>query len=183
MIQVLDDFLPSSEIESIYYAHHNQMNFNLNIATINRKADDIFIDELTRDSFQFCSTHYDSKDGTSSRYLPDLLKILEYAKVKYESIHRIKSNITTKLIGYKDNFHQPAHTDYGTDNYFSFIYYVNNSDGNTYFFNKDNEIIESVEPREGRAVMFDSNISHAGSNPIHSSLRMVVNYVLEKKLQ
>ena len=46
---------------------------------------------------------------------------------------------------------------------FSFIYYVNNSDGNTYFFNKDNEIIESVEPREGRAVMFDSNISHAGS--------------------
>ena len=31
--------------------------------------------------------------------------------------------------------------------------------------------------------MFDSNISHAGSNPIHSSLRMVVNYVLEKKLQ
>ena len=86
MIQVLDDFLPSNEIESIYYAHHNQMNFNLNIATINRKADDIFIDELTRDSFQFCSTHYDSKDRTSSRYLPDLLKILEYAKVKYESI-------------------------------------------------------------------------------------------------
>lgn len=179
MINVLDNFLPDSEIEKIYYMHHN-INWSLNIATVNRKSKDIMIDENTRDSFQFCCTHYDKKENIKSDFLPDILSILDFAKVKYKSIHRIKSNLTTKLANYKDSFHQPAHTDYNTNDYFSFLYYVNESDGDTFFFDNDNKLIKRVSPREGKAVMFDSNISHAGSNPIYRNIRMVINFVLEK---
>jgi len=45
------------------------------------------------------------------------------------------------------------------------LYYVNDSDGDTVFFNKQNEIVKSVSPKKGRVVAFDGSIYHGGGIP------------------
>lgn len=57
------------------------------------------------------------------------------------------------------------HIDAMSDDFVSFLYYVNESSGDTYFFDNDKNIIDQVSPKKGTAVLFDSNILHAGSYP------------------
>lgn len=60
----------------------------------------------------------------------------------------------------------------------SLIYYVNDSEGDTVFFEKDYEtIIDKVSPKKGRAVLFDGLIPHAAGIPTFNP-RCIVNYNL-----
>jgi hypothetical protein len=67
------------------------------------------------------------------------------------------------------------------------LYYVNDSDGDTVlydkYFTKEKiglvKKIQSVSPKKGRAVIFDSNQVHAGCCPTTSDCRIVVNCVFE----
>lgn len=67
------------------------------------------------------------------------------------------------------------------------LFYVNDCDGDTYLFNeklewddfdkfKDLTIKKQISPKQGRIVLFDAEQFHAGSNPIESDFRMVINY-------
>ena len=62
----------------------------------------------------------------------------------------------------------------------SIIYYVNNSDGDTFFFDKKLNTVKRISPRQGRAVVFNSNMRHAACCPINSVYRQVINFVLHK---
>ena len=56
------------------------------------------------------------------------------------------------------------------------LYYVNQSDGDTVFFDKDKKtIVERVTPKRGRFIVFDSSKWHASCNPIKSMKRIVIN--------
>ena len=57
------------------------------------------------------------------------------------------------------------------------IYYVNDADGPTVFFNKAGNIIKSVEPKKGRVVIFDGEILHGGGIPKNGP-RCLVNFDL-----
>jgi hypothetical protein len=70
----------------------------------------------------------------------------------------------------------------------SFLYYVNDSDGDTYFFDKvwsdgdpgvlihdDMLVINQISPEAGKAIMFDGTRYHASSSPINSDYRVVIN--------
>lgn len=60
----------------------------------------------------------------------------------------------------------------------SLIYYVNDADGDTVFFEKDYKtIMQSVTPRKGRAVLFNGLIPHAAGIPTNGP-RCIVNYNL-----
>jgi hypothetical protein len=55
--------------------------------------------------------------------------------------------------------------------YFNAIYYVNDSDGETLLFKKENnryEVIEKVIPKQGRLLVFDGNIYHSGKTSYRS---------------
>jgi len=56
------------------------------------------------------------------------------------------------------------------------LYYVNDSDGDTFFFNNDGEICNRVTPKKGRLIIFDGLTHHASSCPIESSHRLVINF-------
>ena len=59
------------------------------------------------------------------------------------------------------------------------LYYVNDADGDTVFFdNNNNNIIKSVSPKKGRAVSFDGSILHGGGIPTKGP-RCIVNYDLD----
>ena len=91
---------------------------------------------------------------------------------------RCKANLQTKLLDFeKDNYNTP-HVD-RTEEHLVLLYYVNDSDGDTFLFDEHNEIITRVSPKKGRMLFFNGNISHAGSHPKHSEKRIVINYNLQ----
>ena len=48
-------------------------------------------------------------------------------------------------------------------------------DNITYFYDKEHKIIDSVSPKENRAVLFDGSILHSSSKPIKFTRRIVLN--------
>ena len=74
----------------------------------------------------------------------------------------------------KLNNHAP-HTDLDYP-HTSLIYYVNDSDGDTVFFDGD-KIVESVTPKKGRCVIFDGLIPHGAGIPSKGP-RCIINYNL-----
>ena len=67
-----------------------------------------------------------------------------------------------------------VHPDFHNEDYITILYYVNDSDGDTYFFEND-ECIYRVPPVKGTAVMYPSTTLHAGSTPTKSNTRVVIN--------
>ena len=61
------------------------------------------------------------------------------------------------------------------------LFYLNVSDGDTYFYDKEHKIIDSVTPKENRAVLFDGSILHSSSKPIKFPRRIVLNINLVDK--
>lgn len=45
------------------------------------------------------------------------------------------------------------------------LYYVNDTDGDTFFFNNNREVVERISPKKGRMVIFDGLTFHASSMP------------------
>lgn len=64
------------------------------------------------------------------------------------------------------------HVDYSIPHWV-LLYYVNNTDGNTVFF-ENQQIVERIAPRRGRVVLFDGSIVHASSCSTLSP-RIVIN--------
>ena len=54
------------------------------------------------------------------------------------------------------------------------IYYINDAEGDTVFFDNDNNEIKRVSPKKGRMALFSGDIKHTGSTP--STLRNIINY-------
>lgn len=67
------------------------------------------------------------------------------------------------------------HTD-RPEEHLGLIYYVNDSDGDTIFF-ENNKELQRVTPKKGRIVLFDGNTLHAGGFPTNNP-RCIVNYNL-----
>jgi len=75
----------------------------------------------------------------------------------------------------KENYICEAHTDM-TAPHLVGLYYINDSDGDTIFFDEDKTtIIKKVSPKKGRIVFFDGSIPHASSTPT-KNIRSVINY-------
>ena len=66
-----------------------------------------------------------------------------------------------------------------------FLYYANESDGDTFFFNenfgaKEYTVLKRSSPKKGKGVLFDNSIVHASSPPRLHERRMTLNFVFAK---
>lgn len=126
-----------------------------------------------------------SSVGPGHPYRLKILSLFEsfltYHNLWYSEIIRIKLNIVPMAGPESTGKYQMPHVDSDSEHKV-FLYYLNDSDGDTYFFNErfgDNPtsftVQDTVTPEEGKAVLFDGNIYHAPSAPVKSPYRAVIN--------
>lgn len=76
--------------------------------------------------------------------------------------------------------HYAAHTDFNFPHHVC-LYYVNNADGATAFYDEAGNKIQEVIPKKGRVVFFDGLIMHGGGIPKHGP-RCIVNFDILTKV-
>jgi len=112
-----------------------------------------------------------------NKHFPSVAKLVDYIQTTYipreYAVYRLMTNIQT--IRPKWTMNAP-HPDTRLDKFITVLYYVNDSDGDTFFFDGD-QCIGRMRPIKGTAAMYPSNTWHAGSTPIEHETRVVINMV------
>ena len=129
----------------------------------------------TQDTHQLVHPVFKVNQQKTSPYYPAFLNLFQEIinnTVRRDVILlRMKVNLLFKSNKKTIN---PFHIDDKLDkNYFSMIYYINNSDGDTVIY--DNKKLVRVKPEAGKVLMFDGSLYHASSRPTKNKLRKVVN--------
>jgi hypothetical protein len=149
------------------------------------------IDAKTKDTPQFTHNVFgdDSTKSTYYHYFSEMIRHIEPYIGKVKRLIRIKANLIMGDSTYPEDFYNGAHADYYGDNLLSFVYYVNDSDGDTIIFdgkldgNDHNirklNIIDRQKPKAGMGIVFDSDQIHTSSTPRLTDRRVVINYVFE----
>ena len=203
-IQVIDDFIPKpiqDRIEELvcYNAFFNWY-YNSSSNYGSKKPEDVqqnmsffhkslFDCSNSIDYPQFTHTLY--RDGKpQSDFFHEFVPTVSCLPFSVESIIRMKLNLTFPIANpTKELTHGMPHIDFEKGfEYKTIIYYVNDSDGDTFVFNEKVmedklpeklTVMERVQPKKNRVVLFESNRFHASSNPLVSTDRFVINFVFK----
>jgi hypothetical protein len=130
-----------------------------------------------------------------SEYRHSFIYILHFLskelKFDVNEILRIRGRTTFQYPESNHNTFCGPHVDFSMRNdYYSLIYYANDSDGDTFLFEEERtdkdsnfypnlsnlKIRQRITPKKGRLLLFNGNILHAGNCPINSQVRCVINY-------
>jgi len=152
----------------------------------------VVINSKTKDTPQFTHTIFNDGKPQSSYYhfFSEILGVIEKeVGNKIKNIIRIKANLMVRDTSYPEGFYNGAHIDYKGNNLLSFVYYVNDSDGDTILFDtyldghsyNETELkeIDRQTPKAGMGLLFDSQRIHTSTSPRLSERRAIINYVLE----
>ena len=145
--------------------------------------------QTTVDPFQFTHTIFFDNEVKSDIYSlvrPMIYFIEFHTRLKIKRIVRIKANLITRnnsvLDVYRTIHQDITATDENNNakNFKSFLYYVDDSDGDTLMFadDKKTEVLR-VTPQANKAVYFDSNIWHTSTFPKIKQRRLVINFIFE----
>ncbi len=124
--------------------------------------------------------YYDHK--AQSEHYDFFRTVFDETKIPIKQMLRMKINVTFPLVGYKEHNHQMCHQDINNPEqrpdlkFKSLIVYINESDGDTMFF-EDNTIIKRIKHERGKGILFDSGLKHAGQNPMKHNTRIVLNTI------
>jgi|688.fasta_scaffold722623_2 hypothetical protein len=185
MILVDNSFLSTEEQVEInnYILHNSTWRLNNKTASYREKFPYQSIKtDKTADTFQLNHVlrHEDVVMSSMYDYINNnvFVKFLQKNNIVCNQLIRAKLNLTT--ISNSDTYQTP-HVDQVLDHKV-FIYYVNDSDGDTIFFNesydgepKDLTIFERVSPQMGTGMVFDGLQYHAATNPKNYPYRCIIN--------
>ena len=104
---------------------------------------------------------------------PILYFLEEKTGIVAKGIVRAKANLLTSAKLSDEELDHFYHIDDIDPNLISMLYYVEDSDGDTVIGDL------RVEPKAGRAVVFNSNTRHRPSHPSVHERRIVINFILE----
>lgn len=188
MIEVIDNLFSveeQNELENLL-VYNNNFPYFYSSDTIDKEYKNIFLkDRRIISQSQFCHLLYGDKKVNSPFF--DTI----FSKFKSKSIanlnpYRLKVNLLQNHIKRKRNVFHIPHFDHINNKALSMIYYVNETDGDTYFFEENYEgtlpekikVHKKVSPQKGRIVIFNSNRFHASSPPFFYEKRCVINMIL-----
>ena len=153
---------------------------------------------LMEDSFQFTHGFFRDNEVESDRAnLPMELfhRVVGKLDVGKVMLFRLKSNLNVResentrvLLPHYDITNMLRNDETGKllNDFISFIYYVNDSDGDTFVyieneFDKNLTIKETISPKKNRLVVFNSRSIHAGSTPVINDRRIIINGIIKCK--
>lgn len=150
-----------------------------------------FLNEKTRDTQQFVHLFIDDNKSNSqhSNLVGQMFNFFDGAVIK--DVYRVKANLMLKDSDFPHDFHHVAHCDIlNGRKYKSFVYYLNDSDGDTFMFKErvqegwkdglnDITLTQRYTPKANTGIYFDSQQVHASSSPRICNYRAVLNYVFE----
>ena len=187
MIKVLDNFIPTNrqnDLEQFIMSEFFRWYWN-KTTIYNENKRKKWKTKNTIDTGQFVSDILGVRtDKQITDYAKELYKGMKtiFKNINFDDTIRVKSNLNTNKTGYKKTSHQPIHNDIDNKSKKkSIIYYVNDSDGDTIFFDDKLKETKRVKPKKGRAIIFDSHILHCGCNPIKNDKRIVISFVVKNE--
>ncbi len=145
-----------------------------------------FFDENTEDSFQFTHVLFHPQITVAGTFISKFDFLIEKIKLALGSnefyISRLKANLLTNNRKFSGKGYNYPHVD-GEYPHFVVVYYVNDSDGDTWIFNEEFgtefdklTVKQRVSPKKGRIVAFPGKYFHASSNPSENDVRIVLNF-------
>jgi hypothetical protein len=142
----------------------------------------VILDKNVRDIGQDVLNLYTNEDSAQKCLFffikPLILSVANQMQFKLKDVHKAKFNRLHQDVEFT-GYNIPHRDMLDIDaNYYSFVYYVKDSDGDTVFFD-NNDIIARFTPKQGDIVFFKSNIMHASCNPKQNKERIVLNVVME----
>ena len=178
MNYLYNNFLTPTEVDKIHdtifnidfswhYAHENTVSLS------DLKQEEKNFPNIL-DYYQLCHVFYSEYSKYS--YIPD--QIINKLNLP-NKILRAKVNLQGQNIKATTETYNCPHTD-RDEPHLSAIYYVNDSDGFTFLFDNDNNIIEKVMPKKGSLLLFDGAIKHASGHPVEFLKRCIINFNLSK---
>ena len=195
---VIEDFLPESYMEELektflssnfpwYYLPHTAKSSNQEYDV------DVINTQYTRDSHQFAHNFYTENTGANSSYF-DLVKPLfwfleQKTGARCHHVFRGKVHTLLREPDFPQDSHNPAHTDVfsnDSDNLMILLYYVCDSDGDTFVFNEmvvpgvtvdSVSLMKRITPKKGRAILMSAKQFHASSPPRLNNRRVAINFV------
>jgi hypothetical protein len=180
-LNVIHNFIKPNEADIVEsYLLGPDFPWHLQKSTDNYLEKDKF-NQLEIDSPQF--THVFKNDrGNISNWIKFIQPLLNKFHKHAGEFHRIKANMCHILPNYTSENYQKIHYDRkekGEQVKKTYLYYVNDSDGDTFFFLPGTKKIwERVKPKKGTMIVFNSDLEHAGSNPMKTNQRCVINFIL-----
>lgn len=141
------------------------------------------------DYFQFSHPFYNynlftkkvEKISTSNIVDELLIAFINKFNLDQLQVLRVKANLVTQnLLATKDTFSYP-HIDCKEFNHLSMIYYVNQTDGDTFIFDNNLNIIDRIKPVQGRILLLKGDVLHSAGHPIKFEKRIVLNFNFEIK--
>jgi antitoxin component YwqK of YwqJK toxin-antitoxin module len=137
------------------------------------------LEQGEKDSPQFTHMFLDNKVVFSNHWTHvEPIQFNLFAKtgaITTDSLVKCKLNLNPKDLSFEANEHFPVHID-AAEKGITAIYYVNDSDGDTLFFDESGKVIYACTPKKGRLVYFNNQIQHAGQPPKVSPYRAVINF-------
>jgi len=129
------------------------------------------------DTVQF-EHHFIQDSKIYSNVIHPLMEMLDWNNVVKETqispaILRMKSNLLLKT----QSTPNTPHIDF-THPHTVLLYYVNDSGGETVFYDKNLKIINEITPKKGRMVIFDGSTYHSSTPPQTNDYRCVINFNL-----
>ena len=181
MLNIIDNFIKprfQNDIERLFLSNNFPYYYTMESVYLDN-TDTIIVDKKSLDVPQFY--HMFITDGqVSSQYYNHISsisnKLLDTIDVDCY-ISRCKLNMNTIDGRFENTYHTP-HIDNRFEEQITAIYYVNDSDGDTFFFDKQGNITERLTPKKGRLVWWKGIYFHAKSSPIDTINRLVLNFNL-----
>ena len=100
-----------------------------------------------------------------------------------DELYRVKANLMLQDKGGNPDLYNTPHYDYMWEkdgeryqkDFYVGLYYVLDSDGDTFLFDENDKIMARVPPKKGRILFMRGDVLHASRHPINYEKRLVIN--------
>lgn len=174
-VQVFDDLIPTFLQDYIYASVFGKINDEQIYPTV----DFTVKYELTAEENGIVPISFTHTLKSSNRLSPQLanfslipIKVCEHLNIYLKDI--IVGRVFLTMPYNSQLEHARPHTDRSIPHWVV-LYYVNDADGDTVFFDRNGKEYQRVSPKKGRVIFFNGNIMHGGGIP-KKHPRCVVNF-------